>query len=75
MAPLNFEATEFCKENECDISHKLTWWGGPFVDVTTIPALSLFPNVDKFFLELNSKGLFLKLEKENEKSFLSSRFT
>ena len=49
--------------------------GWTFVDVTTISALSLFPNVDKFFLELNSKGLFLKLEKENEKSFLSSRFT
>ena len=49
--------------------------GGDVRDVTTIPALSLFPNVDKFFLELNSKGLFLKLEKENEKSFLSSRFT
>ena len=48
---------------------------GTFVDVTTIPAISLFPNVDKFFLELNSKGLFLKLEKETEKSFLSSRFT
>ena len=49
--------------------------GGTFVDVTKIPALSLFPNVDKFFLELNSKDLFLKLEKENEKSYLSSRFT
>ena len=28
MAPLNFETTEFCKENACNISHWLTLWRG-----------------------------------------------